>query len=146
MSSPASNSKRLIAESVTMVCAQVIGNDATVTIAGQSGNFELNVMMPVAAHNLLESIDLLSSSSSNFAEQCIDGLEATDKGPNMVMQGLAICTALAPIVGYDSAAKIAHIASETGKTIKEVTILETDLDEKQIDSILEPLSMTEPKE
>ena len=64
----------------------------------------------------------------------------------MVMQGLAICTALAPIVGYDSAAKIAHIASETGKTIKEVTILETDLDEKQIDSILEPLSMTEPKE
>ena len=136
----------VIAESVTMVCAQVIGNDATVTIAGQSGNFELNVMMPVAAHNLLESIDLLSSSSSNFAQQCIDGLEATDKGPNMVMQGLAICTALAPIVGYDSAAKIAHIASETGKTIKEVTILETDLDEKQIDSILEPLSMTEPKE
>ena len=136
----------VIAESVTMVCAQVIGNDATVTIAGQSGNFELNVMMPVAAHNLLESIDLLSSSSSNFAQQCIDGLEATDKGPNMVMQGLAICPALAPIVGYDSAAKIAHIASETGKTIKEVTILETDLDEKQIDSILEPLSMTEPKE
>lgn len=136
----------VIAESVAMVCAQVIGNDSTVTIAGQSGNFELNVMMPVAAHNLLESIDLLSSSSTNFAEQCIDGLEATNKGPNMVMQGLAICTALAPIIGYDLAAKIAHIASETGKTIKEVTIMETDLHENEIDSILEPLSMTEPKE
>ncbi|MFL2664464.1 MAG: class II fumarate hydratase [Dehalococcoidia bacterium] len=136
----------VIAESVAMVCAQVIGNDSTVTIAGQSGNFELNVMMPVAAHNLLESIDLLSSSSTNFAEQCIDGLEATNKGPNMVMQGLAICTALAPIIGYDLAAKIAHIASETGKTIKEVTIIETDLHEDEIDRILEPLSMTEPME
>ena len=136
----------VIAESVTMVCAQVIGNDAAVTIAGQSGNFELNVMMPVAAHNILESIDLLASSSTNFSKQCIDGLEATEKGPNMVMEGLAICTALAPIVGYDSAAKIAHIASETGKTIKEVTLLETDLEENEIDNILDPLSMTEPKE
>ena len=135
----------VIAESVTMVCAQVIGNDVTVTIAGQSGNFELNVMMPVAAHNLLESIDLLATSCENFASQCVDGLVATSKGPDMVMQGLAICTALAPIIGYDKAAQIAHLASESGETVKQVALRETDLSAEQLDEVLEPLSMTEPK-
>ena len=135
----------VIAESVTMICAQVMGNDQTVGIAGQSGNFELNVMMPIAAHNLLESIEILASGSNNFSKQCIEGLVATDKGPNMVNQGLAICTALAPKLGYDKAANIAHIASESGETIKEVTLRETDLSSEEIDKILEPLSMTEPK-
>tara|TARA_B110000438_G_scaffold199606_1_gene191140 strand:- start:104 stop:1483 length:1380 start_codon:yes stop_codon:yes gene_type:complete len=135
----------VIAESVTMICAQVMGNDQTVSIAGQSGNFELNVMMPIAAHNLLESIEILASGSNNFSKQCIEGLVATDKGPNMVNQGLAICTALAPKLGYDKAANIAHIASESGETIKEVTLRETDLSSEEIDKILEPLSMTEPK-
>ncbi|NCG34659.1 MAG: aspartate ammonia-lyase [Dehalococcoidales bacterium] len=135
----------VIAESVTMICAQVMGNDQTVSIAGQSGNFELNVMMPIAAHNLLESIEILASGSENFSKQCIDGLVATEKGPNMVNQGLAICTALAPKLGYDKAANIAHIASKSGETIKEVTLRETDLSDKEIDKILEPLSMTEPK-
>ena len=135
----------VIAESVTMICAQVIGNDQTVSIAGQSGNFELNVMMPIAAHNLLESIEILSKGSDNFSKQCIEGLVATEKGPNMVNQGLAICTALAPKLGYDKAANIAHIASETGETIKQVTLKETELTSEEIDEILEPLSMTEPK-
>ena len=135
----------VIAESVTMICAQVMGNDQTISIAGQSGNFELNVMMPIAAHNLLESIEILASGSENFSKQCIDGLVATEKGPNMVNQGLAICTALAPKLGYDKAASIAHIASKSGETIKEVTLRETDLSDKEIDKILEPLSMTEPK-
>jgi len=135
----------VIAESITMICAQVMGNDQTVSIAGQSGNFELNVMMPIAAHNLLESIEILASGSENFSKQCIDGLIATEKGPNMVNQGLAICTALAPKLGYDKAANIAHIASESGETIKEVTLRETDLSSEEIDIILEPLSMTEPK-
>ena len=135
----------VIAESVTMVCAQVIGNDATISIAGQSGNFELNVMMPVAAHNLLESIDLLAKVSENFSVQCIDGLRSTDTGPKMVMNGLAICTALAPIIGYDRAAKIAHEASETGESIKETSLRLTDLSESELDDILEPLGMTEPK-
>jgi len=134
----------VIAESVAMVSAQVIGNDATITIAGQSGNFELNVMMPVAAHNLLESIDLLASSAQNLARQCINGLIATNKGPEMVMQGLAICTALAPLIGYDAAAGIAHDASESGETIKQVALRQTDLTEEQLDEVLEPLSMTEP--
>ena len=135
----------VIAESVTMVSAQVIGNDATITIAGQSGNFELNVMMPVAAHNLLESIDLLATSTVNLARQCINGLVATDQGPEMVTQGLAIGTALAPIIGYDAAASIAHEASKSGETIREVALRVTDLTAEQLDEILDPLSMTEPK-
>ena len=135
----------VIAESITMICAQVMGNDQTVSIAGQSGNFELNDMMPVAAHNLLESIEILSSGSKNFSEQCIEGLIATAKGPQMVNQGLAICTALAPKIGYDKAAYIAHKASESGETIKEVALRETNLSSSELDEILEPLSMTEPK-
>ena len=135
----------VIAESVAMICAQVMGNDQTVSIAGQSGNFELNVMMPVAAHNLLESIEILSTGSRNFSEQCIEGLIATDKGPQMVNQGLAICTALAPKIGYDKAADIAHKASKSGETIKEVALRETQLSSSELDEILEPLSMTEPK-
>ena len=135
----------VIAESITMICAQVMGNDQTVSIAGQSGNFELNVMMPVAAHNLLESIEILSTGSRNFSEQCIKGLIATKKGPQMVNQGLAICTALAPKIGYDKAAYIAHKASESGETIKVVALRETQLTSKELDEILEPLSMTEPK-
>ena len=136
----------VIPESVTMVSAQVIGNDTTIAIAGQSGNFELNVMMPVAAHNILESIELLATSAKNLARQCINGLTATDKGPETVMQGLAICTALAPIIGYDAAASIAHEASKSGETIKEVAMRVTDLTSAQLDEILEPLSMTEPNE
>ena len=136
----------VIPESVTMVSAQVIGNDTTIAIAGQSGNFELNVMMPVAAHNILESIELLATSAKNLARQCINGLTATDKGPETVMEGLAICTALAPIIGYDAAASIAHEASKSGETIKEVAMRVTDLTAAQLDEILEPLSMTEPNE
>ncbi len=134
----------VIAESVCMVCAQVIGNDTTIAIAGQSGNFELNVMMPVAAHNLLESIDLLAASCINLQRQCVSGIEATEQGPSMVARGLAICTALAPIVGYDAAAAIAHEASETGESIREVALRNTDLDEAALDEALDPFSMTEP--
>ena len=134
----------VIAESVTMVCAQVIGNDMTIAVAGQSGNFEINVMMPVAAYNLLQSIDLLAASCENFSRQCVSGLKATSKGPDMVEQGLAIGTALAPVIGYDAAAAIAHEASETGETIKQVAQRMTDLSAERLDEILEPSRMTEP--
>ena len=134
----------VIAESVTMVCAQVIGNDVTIAIAGQSGNFEINVMMPVAAYNLLQSIDLLAASCENFSRQCVSGLKATSRGPDMVEQGLAIGTALAPVIGYDAAAAIAHEASETGETIKQVAQRLTDLSSERLDEILEPSRMTEP--
>ncbi|MDQ6660895.1 MAG: class II fumarate hydratase, partial [Chloroflexota bacterium] len=82
----------VIAESVCMVCAQVMGNNTTITVAGQAGNFEINAMMPVAAYNLLQSISLLASAARNFTEQCIKGLKATPKGSEMVERGLAICT------------------------------------------------------
>ena len=134
----------VIAESVCMVCAQVIGNDTAITIAGQSGNFELNVMMPVAAHNLLQSIDLLASSAVNLTRQCINGITATTTGPDTVAQGLAICTALAPIIGYDAAADIAHKAAESGESIRQVALRETDLNEADLDKALDPFSMTEP--
>ena len=134
----------VIPESVCQVAAQVIGNDATVSIAGQSGNFEINVMMPVAAYNLLQSIDLISSASENLAVQCIDGLKSTSKGPEMVEKGLAIVTTLVPYIGYDRSAELAHKAQKTGLTIKEIALVETDLSAEQLDTILDPESMTEP--
>ncbi len=134
----------VIAESVAMVSAQVIGNDATIAIAGQSGNFELNVMMPVAAYNLLQSIAILSTSCENFASQCIDGLNATDHGPAMVEKGLMIGTALAPRIGYDAAANIAKTAAKTGQTIREVARVQTDLSEDELNELLDPAGMTEP--
>ena len=134
----------VIPESVCQVASQVIGNDATITIAGQSGNFEINVMMPVAAYNLIQSIELLASGTNNFVEQCVKGITATDKGPAMVEQGLAICTGLVPAIGYDAAAKIAHEAGATGKTIREVSKELTDLTDVQLDELLDPEAMTEP--
>jgi len=132
----------VIPESVCQVAAQVIGNDAAIAIAGQSGNFEINVMMPVAAYNLLQSIDLLAASAKNLAEQCISGLEATTAGPDMVERGLAIVTALVPHIGYDASAAIAHEAQETGKTVKEISLIRTGLTEDQLVEILDPSSMT----
>ena len=134
----------VIPESVCQVAAQVIGNDTTIAVAGQSGNFEINVMMPVAAYNLLESIDILASASRNFADQCISGLEATQRGPEMVERGLAMVTTLVPQIGYDAAAAIAKEAQDTGKSIREVAALRTSLSQKELDAILDPESMTEP--
>lgn len=134
----------VIAEAVCMACAQVIGNDVTVTIAGQSGNFELNVMQPVAAYNLLQSISLLARVSSNFAESCIDGLKATEKGAEMVEKGLALCTALVPAVGYDVAAKISHQAAKSGETIRAMAKRLTELSDADLERILDPYKMTEP--
>ena len=134
----------VIPESVCQVSAQVIGNDATVSIAGQSGNFEINVMMPVAAYNFLQSVELLARVSGNLADQCVDGLKATDKGPEMVERGLAIVTTLVPHIGYDASAAIAHKAQATGQTILEIAIVETDLEESELREILNPESMTEP--
>ena len=132
----------VIPESVCQVAAQVIGNDQTIVIAGQSGNFEINVMMPIAGYNLLESIDILSSVSGNFASQCISGITSTSKGPDMVKNGLAIATTLVPHIGYDAAALIAKEAQQTGKTIMEVAMLKTDIPEADLNQILDPISMT----
>ena len=133
----------VIAESVIQVTAQVIGNDVTVALAGQGSQFELNTMMPVAAYNLLQSIDLLASSAENFAEQCVKGLQATDTGPATVEKGLMLGTALSPAIGYDKAAEVAKEAANTGSTIREVARRMTALTEKQLDELLDPAKMTE---
>ena len=135
----------VIAESVAQAAAQVMGNHVTVTIAdAQGSNFELNVMMPVAAYNLLQSIALLAAEADNFREQCIEGLVSTQRGPETVEQGLAICTALAPVIGYDAAAAIAHEASETGETVRQVALRTTELGEAALEEILDAAKMTEP--
>ncbi len=135
----------VIIESAMMVVAQVLGNDATIAVAAQAGSiFELNLMMPVAAYNLLQSIGLLATAAENLAKQCIDGLKATDHGPAMVEQGLMLATALAPAIGYDAAAKIAREALTSGKTVREIARQRTALKPDEIDRLLDPARMTEP--
>ena len=134
----------VIIESLTMVCARVIGNDATVTLCGQSGSFfELNVMMPLAGVSTLESISLLAHTAVNFATRCVDGIEATAKGPETVEKGLMLATALAPVLGYDEAAKIAKEAGRTGRTIRELA-REKGVDEKTLTRVLDPAKMVKP--
>jgi fumarate hydratase class II len=133
----------VIAESAAMVSAQVIGNDATIAVAGQSGNFELNVMLPVIAHNLLQSIEILGSAASNLTDQCIVGLEATERGPELVERGLMLATALAPEIGYDRAADLSKEAYKTGRTIREVAREKTDLSEEELGRLLDARKMTE---
>jgi fumarate hydratase class II len=135
----------VIAESVLMAAAQVIGNDLTVTIGGQAGVFELNVMMPVMAHNVLESIRLLAASAKNFAERCVPGIEAnTERASEMIEKSLAMCTALAPEIGYDAAAAIAKESYKTGKTVREIARAKKILSPKRLDEILDPMRMTKP--
>jgi len=135
----------VIIESMTMVVAKVLGNDQTMTIAAQSGSiFELNLMMPVAAFCLLESIALLSTSAQNLTRQCITGIKATDRGPQMVEQGLMLATALAPAIGYDDAAKIAKEALASGKTVRQVARERTKLPPEELDRLLDPARMTQP--
>ncbi|MCA9803353.1 MAG: aspartate ammonia-lyase, partial [Cyanobacteria bacterium HKST-UBA02] len=132
----------VIAESLVMVCAQVAGNDATIAMAGQSGNFELNVMLPVAAYNLLQSIEILAGAVDNFRIRCIDGLKATGRGPEMVERGLALVTALVPEIGYDRAAAIAHQSVISGRTIKAVALESSGLTSDHLDELLDPRRMT----
>jgi fumarate hydratase, class II len=133
----------VIAESAAMAAAQVMGNDATITIAGQSGNFELNVMLPLIAYNLLQSIELLANASSNLTDQCVIGIKATERGPDLVEKGLMLATALAPEIGYDRAAEISKEAYKTGRTIREVAREKTDLSEEELDKLLDACKMTE---
>jgi fumarate hydratase class II len=133
----------VIIESLTMVVARVLGNDATIAF-GQTGSFlELNVMMPVTSVALLESIALLAASARNFADRCISGLTATDRGPALVEQGLMLATALAPEIGYDAAAALAKEAFQSGRTIRELAT-ERGIAPDRLDQLLDPASMTEP--
>ncbi len=135
----------VICEAVTMVCAQVIGYDTTITLCGMSGNFQLNVMMPVMAYDLLHSIHLLSSVSRVFADKCVAGITANvERCLALAERNLAIVTALAPRIGYDSAAEIAKEAYATGRTIRDVARERTALSDDEIDTLLDLRRMTEP--
>jgi len=128
----------VMSEVVVQVAAQVIGNDAAITLAGQAGNFELNVMLPLIAHNLLQSISLLSKSATLFCDKCIRGIEASeDRCRSFLEQSLALATALVPVIGYDRAAMVAKKASETGRTIRETAISEKVLQEGEVHRILD---------
>ena len=133
----------VIVESLTMVVARVVGNDATVAFA-QTGSFlELNVMLPVTAVALLESIELLAAAARNFADRAVAGIAATDRGPALVEQGLMLATALAPEIGYDAAAALAKEAFRSGRTIRELAT-ERGIAAGLLDELLDPASMTEP--
>ena len=133
----------VVPEAVTMIAAQVIGNDATITIAGQSANFQLNVMLPVIAYNLLESIALLANVSRALADRAIKGFtvnrermeEALERNPILV-------TALNPVIGYEKGAAIAKRAYAEGKPVREVAAAMTDLPRAQLDKLLDPTELT----
>ncbi len=133
----------VIVESLTMVVARVVGNDSTIGFC-QTGSFlELNVMMPVAAVSLLESITLLANSARNFSERCVEGLQATDRGPELVERGLMLATAFAPVIGYDEAGTMAKEALRTGRTIRELA-RERGFSDGELNRIIDPARLTEP--
>ncbi len=135
----------VISESVTMVTARVMGNDTTVAFCGAAGSLlELNVMMPVAAYSILESVRLLAASARNLARQSVSGIESTGNGPALVERGLMLSTALVPRIGYDAAAAIAKEALTSGRTVREVARERTDIGEDELNSLLDPEAMTIP--
>jgi fumarate hydratase class II len=134
----------VIPESTMMVVTQVVGNDTTITLAGQNGNFELNTMLPLIAYNLLQSIEILGNAAANLSEQCVEGLQATKHAPEMVERSLMLATALAPEVGYDKAADISKEAYKNDRTIREVASEQTDLSDEELDDVLDAQEMTGP--
>ncbi|MEJ5310058.1 MAG: class II fumarate hydratase [Anaerolineae bacterium] len=135
----------VIPEAVIMVCAQVIGYDAAITLGGLGGYFELNLMMPLLAHNILNAIALLANATQVFADRCIAGLEAdADRCNETVERNLALATVLAPVLGYDRAAEIAKEAQAAGKTVREVAAARNVLPAETLAALLDPYRMTEP--
>ncbi|HEY2712249.1 MAG TPA: class II fumarate hydratase [Chthoniobacterales bacterium] len=135
----------VMCESTMMVCAQVIGADATITWAGANGNFELNVMMPVMAHNLLCSIRLLGNVIEILADKCVSGIVANkERCQELIDLSMAMVTSLAPKIGYDRAAEIAKESAHTGKTVRELALEKKVLPEAELKAALDPVAMTEP--
>ncbi|MEN8145227.1 MAG: class II fumarate hydratase [Gemmatimonadota bacterium] len=135
----------VMAEMLCQVCAQVIGNDAAVTIGGQAGNFELNVMIPVIVHNLLESIEILTNGSRAFAEKCVLGITANpQRARRFAETTAALATVLAPRIGYDMAAKVAKRSVSEDKTLREIALEMGLLSEEELDELIDFRKMTEP--
>jgi fumarate hydratase class II len=128
-----------------MVCAKVIGNHTGITIAGSHGHFELNVFKPMIAHNVLQSIDLIADSTKNFSLYCVKGIKANRKRiKEHLDNSLMLVTALAPHIGYDSAAKIAKAALKNGTTLKHETLKTGLVKEKEYEKIVDPKKMIYP--
>jgi fumarate hydratase class II len=136
----------VMCEMLTMVSCQVMGNDVAINLGGQGGNFELNVFMPMMAHNLLQSVEILANGAVAFTDKCVAGLEANeDRCVDSVERNLAICTSLAPAIGYDEAASISKDAFKTGRTVREVALERGVLPPDELDALLDYRSMTEPE-
>jgi fumarate hydratase class II len=134
----------VMSEMVMQVAAQVVGDDATITWSGANGNFELNVMMPVLAHNLLESIGLLGAAASTFAARCVDGIEVNDERVRELLERNAvIVTALNPHIGYDNGARIVKQAVATGRSVRELVLEAGLMSEEELDTALDLKKMTE---
>ncbi len=134
----------VIPEAVAMVGAQVLGNDATIALAGQSGNFQLNVMLPVVAYNLLQSIELLANASTCLADKAIAGFTVnTDNINRALSRNPILVTALNPVIGYEKGAAVAKKAYKEGRPVKEVAKEMTDLTEEELDRLLDPAGLTE---
>ena len=134
----------VIPEAVAMVCAQVIGNDATITIGGQSGNFQLNVMLPVVAYNLLQSIELLANASVCLADSAIAGFTVNEENISQAIdRNPILVTALNPVIGYEKGAAIAKKAYAEGRPVKEVAREETDLTDEELERLLDPAALTD---
>jgi fumarate hydratase class II len=135
----------VIIESVLQIAVQVMANDWAVALGGQAGNLELNVMLPVMAFNLLQSIELLKAGIANFTAKCLKGLGANEERcQELVEKSLALCTPLAPEIGYDKAAHLAHLAFESGRTVREVALESGILPEEKLLKILNAEEMTRP--
>ena len=135
------------AEAITQVCAQVIGNDMSISFAGSQGHFELNVFKPLMAYNILQSIQLLADAAASFATNCVDGITANEKKINKLMaESLMLVTALAPTIGYDNATIVAKTAHKNGTNLKEEAVKLGFIDEKGFDDIVRPENMIGPKE
>ena len=133
-------------EAMTMVVAQVLGNDTTINVAGASGNFELNVFMPVIAYNLLQSIQLLGDACNSFNQHCAVGIEPNrEKIDYFLHNSLMLVTALNPVIGYENAAKVAKTAYKEGKTLKQVAVELNLVTEEQFDAVVKPEEMIAPK-
>jgi len=134
----------VIPEAVAMVCAQVVGNDATIAMGGQSGNFQLNVMLPVVAYNLLQSIELLANASKCLADKAIAGFSVNIENINRALhRNPILVTALNPVIGYEKGAAVAKVAYKEGRPVKDVARDMTDLTDEELDRLLDPAELTE---
>ncbi|MYJ86723.1 MAG: class II fumarate hydratase [Rhodobacteraceae bacterium] len=132
-------------EALTMVCAQVMGNDAGVGFAGSQGHFELNVFKPMIAHNVIQSIQLLSDSTKSFVERCVSGIKANEARINFLMEeSLMLVTALSPVIGYDKSSKVAKLAHSKGSTLKEAALELGYVTSEEFDRIVDPAQMVGP--